>query len=285
MRVVLVYNSTSGGAYTLRRLKPLLRQYGVVPDYSFKVSELHSKKLAELLRSGVTVMCIGGDGTLNATARRVIGTKSTLFPLPGGTFNHFVRDLGMAPTIEDNLAALKTAKTVRIDVGFVNDELFLNNSNLGMYPFSIVERKRTKKLFGKWPAAILSAIDQLVRFRMHRLRIDGAQVRSPFMFVGNNIFDIKASLIPQRSKLTDGVLTVIAASTPTRRSLLKALLSIARGDVSKNPDVSVEHRESIEIFSHRPELVVSYDGEAKKLSTPLRYSVKPKSLKVLVVTP
>lgn len=285
MKVVLIYNSASGGAYTLRRLKPLLRHYGIMIDYSFTLNQLNSKKLAELIKYGVTVAAVGGDGTLNAVARRLVGTKSTLLPLPGGTFNHFVRDLGMSPTIEDILRRIDHAKVKRVDVGYVNDELFLNNSNLGLYPFSIVERQRVKKLLGKWPAAVLSAIDQLVRFRMHRLTIDGSIIHSPFVFIGNNRFDITASLLPQRTKLNEATLSMIVAATPSRARLLKAIFSIARGDVSKNPDVTVETRPFVEIYSHRSEITVSYDGEVKRLKTPLTYRTQPKALRVLTVRP
>src|SRR5690606_9652045 len=118
---------------------------------------------------------------------------------PGGTFNHFVRDLGMHPTVEENIASLESARIEKIDVGYVNDELFLNNSNLGLYPFSLIERKTTKRLIGKYAAATLSALDQLMLFRRHSLNIDGEVIKSPFVFIGNNVYDIQNSLVPERS--------------------------------------------------------------------------------------
>lgn len=285
MKVVLVYNRSSGGEYGLRSIKSLLKKHGVTVSYSFTVNQLGSKKLHDLVKAGVTVMAIGGDGTLNAVARKLVGTKSVLLPNPGGTFNHFVRDLGMLPNLEENLAHLTHAKTQKIDVGYVNGELFLNNSNIGLYPFSLVERKQTKKILGKWPAALLSMFDQLAIFRRHKLSIDGSVTHSPFVFVGNNVFDIESSLIPARSRLNEGLLTVMISSSRSRISFFRAVIAVVSGDVSNRNDFSVETRKSLEIYSHRHQLLVSFDGEVKKLHTPLKYVIKPKSLKVMTVTP
>lgn len=285
MKVVLIYNQKSGGEYTLQSLKRMLKRYDVAVDYSFTVKQLGSRKLKGLIAKGVIIMAVGGDGTLNSVARLVVGTKSRLLPMPGGTFNHFVRDLGMSVQMEENLAALKSAKTIKIDVAEVNGEVFLNNSNLGLYPFSLIERKKAKKLIGKWPAAVLSAFDQIVSFRRHKLKIDGETLHSPFVFVGNNIYDTSSSLIPQRSNLTDGALTTMVASSSSRLALARAVFAVLRGDVSHRDDFVVQQRTELSIYSHKPRLLVSLDGEVKTLETPLHYRIRPKVLKIIVVKP
>lgn len=281
MKVVLIYNSKSGGQFGLRQLRALLKSYDVGISYSFNTKQLSSQKLASLIKRGVVVAVVGGDGTINSVARLVRGTKSTLLPLPGGTFNHFVRDAGLPPTVEEALSMLPRMRERLVDVGFVNDELFLNNSNLGLYPFSLIERKNTKKLIGKWAAALLSAIDQLSIFRRHRLIIDGKKVRSPFVFIGNNVYDIKSSLIPQRTSLSRGTLTVMIATSNSRLSLMKAVLAVIRGDVSRRDDFSFEKRKDIEIYSPHSSIPVSFDGEVRRLTPPLVYSIEAKSLRIL----
>lgn len=283
MKVVLIYNPSSGGQYALRSLKRLFKEHDVRIDYSFTVKQLGSNKLASLIARGSTIAVVGGDGTLNSAARRIVGTKSVLLPLPGGTFNHFIRDLGMPADIEAVLGSLSRAKQKRIDVAYVNDELFLNNSNLGLYPFSLIERKSIKKVAGKWIAAVLSAFDQLTAFRRHALVIDGKKVRSPFVFVGNSVYDIERAIIPQRSNLTKGVLTVMVATSKTRRQLIAAVMAVLRGNAATRKDFTVSTRKDMTIYSHRSSLPVSFDGEVKRLKPPLVYTVRPKSLNVLVV--
>ena len=283
MKVVVIYNPASGSGYTLRKIKELLRQQNITVDYSFTIKQLTSQKLTSLIRRGVTVAVVGGDGSLNSVARLLVGSKSVLFPLPGGTFNHFIRDLGMPPTVEESINAFDTARVVSIDVAYVNDELFLNNSNLGLYPFSLIERKTAKKFLGKYTAAALSIFDQLSLFRRHILVIDGEKIKSPFVFVGNNNYDIQQSLIPRRTSIDGGILTVMIASSASRRALIRAIFSVLKGSVSHREDFSINRREELTIYSSRATIPVSYDGEVKQLAPPLRYTIKQKCLKVLTV--
>ncbi len=283
MQVVLIYNNASGGRYTLSRMRKLCRANGITISYSFTVKQLGSPKLAQLIKRGVTVMAVGGDGTMNGVARLVVSTPSRILPLPGGTLNHFVRDLGMDGSVEDLVGRIKDAKEQTIDVGYVNDELFLNNSSLGLYPFSLLDRKRNSKFYTKWVAAAYAAMRQLVVFRRLRLIIDGNKVRSPFVFVGNNIYDITASLLPQRNKLNAGTLTVMLATSRSRLRLIRAGFDVIRGKVSHRDDFVLTNRKTLDIYAHASNLPVSFDGEVKHLSSPFYFRSLPRSLHVLVI--
>ncbi|MBC7512694.1 hypothetical protein H7142_03490 [Candidatus Saccharibacteria bacterium] len=282
MKVVVVYNPASGSGYTLRKIKELFRQQNISVDYSFTIKQLSSQKLTSLIKRGVTVAVVGGDGSLNSVARLLVGSKSVLFPLPGGTFNHFIRDLGMPPTVEESINAFDTARVISVDVAYVNDELFLNNSNLGLYPFSLIERKTTKKFLGKYTAAALSIFDQLSLFRRHIIVIDGEKIKSPFVFVGNNNYDIQQSLIPRRTSIDGGILTVMIASSASRRALIRAIFSVLKGSVAHLEDFSMSRRKELTIYSSRATIPVSYDGEVKRLASPLTYRINQKCLKVLI---
>ena len=55
--------------------------------------------LASAIREGLdeerVIVACGGDGTVNAVAQHLAGTDGVLGVLPGGTLNHFARDLGV----------------------------------------------------------------------------------------------------------------------------------------------------------------------------------------------
>jgi len=283
MRVVLIHNSASGGRYTLTKLRRLCRKNDITISYSFTVRQLGSPKLAKLAKQGVTVMAVGGDGTMNSVARLLVGTPSYLLPLPGGTLNHFVRDLGMTGSVEELIGHIEKAERNVIDVAYVNDELFLNNSSLGLYPFSLLDRKSNSKRVIKWVVAAYASVRQLVTFRRHRLIIDGRKLRSPFVFIGNNLYDITSSLMPQRKTLNEGMLTVMIATSRSRWHLVRAGFNIARGRVAHLDDFSLDSRKSVEIYTHATALPVSYDGEVKYLSPPFLYRIQSSCLKVLVI--
>lgn len=283
MKVVLIYNHASGGRYTLARLRRMCRDSDITISYSFTVKQLGSPKLAELVRRGNIIMAVGGDGTMNSVARLVVNSRSTILPLPGGTLNNFVRDLKMDGSVEELIARARDSKEQIIDVGYVNDELFLNNSSLGLYPYTLLDRKRTSKVLTKWVAATYAAIRQLVVFRRHRLLIDGKKLRSPFVFIGNNNYDIAASLLPQRKKLTGGLLTVMVATSRSRWHLIRAGFNLVRGKVSHLDDFSLTKRKTIDIYTRTAELPVSYDGEVKMLPSPFFYRSERQCLRVLVI--
>lgn len=281
MKIVLIYNPKSGSAVGLAELRRICQRTGIVIDYSFTISQLGSKKLATLIKAGVTVAAVGGDGTLNSVAARLVGSPSCLLPLPGGTLNHFAVDIGLPDTIEKSLSAALKTKVRQVDVGFVNDQIFLNNASLGLYPLSLQERKKTQSLIGKWPSALRAAFIQLVRFRRYRLLVDGVQVRSPFIFVGNNRYHFKLSRIPKRRSLTTGKLGIMIALTNSRLKLLKIAATGAQG---KSPDVNEFRAYSssqLRIDSHHAQLAVSFDGEVRKLDTPLIFRSAPASLNIL----
>ncbi|MGB3945257.1 MAG: hypothetical protein WBK76_00245 [Candidatus Saccharimonadales bacterium] len=102
------------------------------------------------------------------------------------------------------------------------------------------------------------------------------------MFVGNNIYDIQKSLIPERVSFNKGILTVMIATSSSRRALVRAIFDVLRGDVSHRDDFVLSQATSLTIESRRTRLPVSFDGEVRHLSTPLRYRSMPKSLNVLI---
>src|SRR5437667_11279034 len=75
----------------------------------------------------------GGDGSLAAVAEVALERDVPFVCVPFGTRNHFARDLGLDR--DDPIGALDAfdGSGRRIDVGRVNDRLFLNNVSLGLY--------------------------------------------------------------------------------------------------------------------------------------------------------
>ena len=84
----------------------------------------------------------GGDGTINAVAAAVIDSNKTLGILPLGTMNHLAKDLGLPLDVEGAVKTIIEGEVVHIDVGKVNDHIFLNNSSLGLYPNIVREREK-----------------------------------------------------------------------------------------------------------------------------------------------
>ena len=104
-------------------------------------------------------MAGGGDGTVNTVASAVIDTDKTFGVLPLGTLNHFAKDLHIPLDLEAAARTIIAGHTTQVDVGEVNDEIFLNNSSLGLYPRLVQKRKKKQRLGSrKWAAFFWAAI-------------------------------------------------------------------------------------------------------------------------------
>src|SRR6266496_3487397 len=78
------------------------------------------------------LVAAGGDGTVNAVVQHLVA-RGTLAVLPGGTLNHFARDLGVRNP-ERALEALERGEPRPVDLGRVDGKVFVNGVGLGLYP-------------------------------------------------------------------------------------------------------------------------------------------------------
>src|SRR5690348_16338233 len=80
----------------------------------------------------------GGDGTISAAASALAGTETRLGILPLGTLNHFARDLDIPTDLDEAAKLIAAGKDRRVDIGEMNDRVFINNSAIGLYPLMVV---------------------------------------------------------------------------------------------------------------------------------------------------
>jgi YegS/Rv2252/BmrU family lipid kinase len=233
-----------------------------------------------------TVVAGGGDGTLNSVAEAIIGSDKTLGVLPLGTMNHFAKDLGIPLDLEGAVGTIAAGHAVRVDVGEVNGRIFLNNSSLGLYPRIIRERERQQRLgWGKWPAYVWAALAVLRRypFLEIRLTVDGRELtgRTPFVFVGNNEYEMDRLTIGSRACLDRGRLSIYAASHTGRLGLFRLALRALLGGLRRDRDLLALAATDFQVGTRRRRLRVALDGEVTVMEPPLHYRVRPGALRVL----
>jgi diacylglycerol kinase family enzyme len=234
------------------------------------------------------VVAAGGDGTVSSVAAGVIGTSAVLGVVPIGTLNHFARDLHIPVDIDRSVATIVARHIGRVDVGEVNDHVFINNSSIGVYP-SIVEVRDELKRQGvhKWPATALATFRVLRQHRGTRVTIEigGRQTvwRTPFVLVGNNEYAVEGIRLGERRRLDQGRLSVYAAPRVRARELpqllMKALLGRARHsgefEMVSAPELRVTRAGARRIR-------VALDGEVARMTLPLHYRSRPGALRVIL---
>jgi len=254
----------------------------VITDETMDVHQLAQDAVE---RGSRMVVGGGGDGTLSSVAAALIGTDVMMGVLPLGTLNHFARDLGIPPDLEEAIRTLTDGEPMLVDIGEINDQIFLNNSGLGLYPSIVLLREmKQREGVGKWPAAIWAAMKALSRYERLAIRVsvDDQQVlrRTPVVFVGNNEYQLDGVRIPSRDSLDDGMLCVYIPHVQGRFRLIWFTLRALLGRPSDGFDAFLTTECWIE--TRQRLLRISLDGEVTKVAPPLHYRIRPRALRVMV---
>lgn len=231
----------------------------------------------------------GGDGTINAVASVLLDTDRTLGVLPLGTLNHFAKDLKIPLDIESAARVCLEGREAKVDVGEVNGSVFLNNSSLGLYPSIVRHREKQQEQLGrgKWPAFIWATLTMLKRYPFLNVRLSTDEQtlirRTPFVFIGNNEYEMESFNIGARSCIDAGHLSLYVAHRTGRLGLLRLAWRALFGGLRDEQDFDAMCSTEIWIeTSHKQRLRVATDGEVTVMKTPLHYRVRPGALRVLV---
>ena len=229
----------------------------------------------------------GGDGTVSAVAAEIIGTGKTLGVLPLGTLNHFAKDLQISLDIEEAVRVISENYTQKVDVGEINGRIFINNSSIGLYPNIVRQREQHQKSgYGKWFALARATIETLRRYRsLHvKLKIESKEIvrRSPFVFVGNNEYEMEIFNVGSRKCLDAGKLSLYLLHRTGKFGLLSLGLRTLFGRLRQAKDFEAFCVEEIKIETRRKRLLVAFDGEVEKINAPLCYRIRPQALRVIV---
>jgi diacylglycerol kinase family enzyme len=285
-RITVIANRDAGGSRPAGEIEGVLRGRGI----EAVVREVPAGKIREtaeqLAREEPVVGVAGGDGTVNSVASGVIGTDAALAVLPLGTLNHFAQDIGVGEGLEAAADAIAGANIRTVDVGEVNDRIFLNNSSIGLYPMAVRERERRQSRgIGKWPAMAMSLAGSIRRYHLLdlELELEGARrrCRTPVILVSNNRYEIGLPEPVRRTRLDAGELCLYAAHDPGRGRLLLLGVAAAMGRLDHQPEVDVECLAELTVHAHVPLLPVALDGEPYDLRPPLHYRVLPQALRVV----
>ena len=282
-------SGTSSKEEVRERLAELFQQNGIEARISIA---RHGQSLVELARRAVngdaaTIVAGGGDGTINAVASTLVDTDKTLGVLPLGTLNHFAKNLKIPLDLEGAARTIIANHTVQVDVGEVNGQIFLNNSSLGLYPSLVHKREQRQRLgYGKWPAFIWAAFSVMRRYPFLdvRLNADGKEFssRTPFVFVGNNKYEMESFNIGTRARLDAGQLSLYFSHRTRRLGLVRLGLRALLGRVEKAEEFVAMCTTEVSIETRRRSIRVATDGEVTMMRPPLRYRVRPAALRVIV---
>ena len=291
VKIEVIVNSHSGPGHEPGledRLANAFAAAGADARISMAANGAEISQLAQAAAQGDAdvVVAGGGDGTVNSIASAIIDTNKTLAVLPFGTMNHFAKDLLIPLDFDGAVQTILAGNVTRVDVGTVNDHIFINNSSLGLYPSIVREREKHQKLgWGKWPAFIWAAFGVLRRYPFLDIKIgvDGNEQRSrtPFIFIGNNEYEMETLNIGHRACLDKGQLSLYITNRVSRLDLIRLAFHALFGGLSQEKDFTAMCTPEVRIDSKHHRLRVALDGEVTVMTPPLYYRTRPAALRVL----
>src|SRR5580693_3239237 len=220
----------------------------------------------------------GGDGTQALIAGVAAEHGIPFIVIAAGTRNHFALDLGLD---RDNpaacLDALSDGVELRVDLGVIGGQIFVNNVSFGAYA-EIVQTPayRADKL-----QTTLNMLPDLLQghrgipFAAH---VDGVEIEAPqALLVANNPYgtgDIAG--LGRRARLDRGVLGVVGIRVTSAGQAVDLL----RGEHAAG--LSVLNAKKVEITADTPQVPIGIDGEAVLMLTPVECTIRPAALRVRV---
>lgn len=238
---------------------------------------------------GGVVVAAGGDGTINAVAQATLGSGCAFGVLPQGTFNYFSRTHGIPRDTAEALQVLLTEQPRAVQVGLVNDRVFLVNASMGLYAELLEERETYKARYGRsrWIAFFAGLLTVMRgRHRHWNLRMawrgQEKDIRTPTLFVGNNPLQLLQVGIEHADAPEQGQLAAIALKPVGVLAMPELLVRGAMGKLGRADQVLSFPFESMTVKAGRlraPRRVkVATDGEIAWTDMPLLFRVSPEPL-------
>jgi diacylglycerol kinase family enzyme len=290
--VAVILNAAAGthGPEDLKqRIGGLFRAAGLDAQVDMAATGSAIPELARraLARGCGIIVAGGGDGTVSAVANVIVGADVTLGVLPLGTLNHFAKDLHIPLDLETAAQNIVRGQMKKVDVGRLNDRIFINNSSLGLYPAIVKKRVAEQRLgHGKWAAFVWAATTVLRRHAVFgvRLSIDGTEIRrrTALVFVGNNEYEVRGLHLGTRARLDRGRLFIGITHGSGRHGLLRICLNAVLGGRATSPELELMTARELVIETRRQRVELALDGEVVRMKTPLHYRTSPGALPVIV---
>ena len=247
-----------------------------------QLADTAERMVAEARAAGGIIVAAGGDGTINTVAHKALGSGCPFGVLPQGTFNYFGRTHHIPEDLAEAVRALLDARIEPVQIGMVNERIFLVNASIGLYPTMLEEREHDKRQYGRSRiVAFYSALKTILSAHRH-LRIElelNGQVRklhTTTLFVGNNQLQMQQlGCEPLSDAMEAGELAAIAPKPMGRWGLLGLLVRGLFGRLGDADDLVrfSFRRLTVRRVLGRGAIKVATDGEVCRLKPPLQFQV------------
>lgn len=228
------------------------------------------------------VTAIGGDGTINEVISGIAkgGSQIPIAIISAGTVNDFANYLNLPTSVNEFCEMIKNFRLKKIDVGSINDKIFMNVVAGGIATdIGYNVSKEMKAIFGK-AAYYVEGIKEIPKqlFSPFKLRIESEEFTGTdeyllFMVMNSQSVGGYKQAAPLAS-VSDGQLDVLLLKKVELAQITDLVFKIFSGDHINHPAVTYFQTKHIKILPEDDSNIsVDFDGEY--------YGVLPADIKIL----
>lgn len=227
-------------------------------------------------------VAVGGDGTISVVAQKLINTEKILAVFPAGSGNGFSNENHFNRNISVLLEKLNQKKFREIDTFMVNNNFSINVSGTGFDGKVVKEFEKTNRGFKNYIKVSIKTFFNYKPIKIKFLQENYKQYNGKYLMLNianTRQFGNNAYIAPMASKSDGLVDLVLVKKFPLTYSPFFAFRMFTKrlkddDYVTYLPVSEIEFKVSTKTWH--------IDGEFKKIKSPIKIKVLPKSLRILV---
>ncbi len=286
-KIRFIINPKSGTRKN-KNIEKLISKHLDSKKYDYEIIFTKSANHATLLSQQAVllnydlVVAVGGDGTINETAKSLVDSDTILGIIPIGSGNGYSRHLKIPQQIDKAILSIFNSECKLVDTLRINNEFFLAVAGIG-FDAHIAKIFANSKKRGFWSYAKL-VISEFFKYKSEKyeLFVDGKQMlKEAFLLsfakssqYGNNI------IIAPKAKLDDGYFNLAILKHPPLYAILDIFFKLKNGCIHKSK--YYETYPCKEVIIKKKDIKAHVDGEPLYFCDFAQIKIYPKSLKVLM---
>lgn len=289
-KILFIVNPISGTS-DKKHIIELIPKYLAEQRFEWTIHQTeHKGHAAEFADAAVSegvdvVVAVGGDGTVNEVARRLVHTDTALGIIPCGSGNGLARHLYIPMNPDGALSILSDCHIEQLDYGMIDQEPFFCTCGVGFDAF-ISDRFAKAGRRG-----LLTYIENTLKEGLsykpdtYEITIDGErQVYKAFLIAcanasqyGNNVY------IAPNASMSDGLMDVTLMEPFTVLEAPQIAIQLFNKTITSNSRIRTFRCQHLHIKRSAPG-VIHFDGDPKQAGEELDVRLIPQGIRMVVNT-
>jgi diacylglycerol kinase (ATP) len=253
---------------------------------NFSITEYvgHAAEIAEqaTAKNFDVVVAVGGDGTINEIASKVMQQNKILGILPFGSGNGLSRFLRIPMNTIKAIQVINRFHVMQMDTATFNDKCYFNMAGIGFdaHISSIFASNKSRGLSGY----VKLGLKEMLNYKpeTYIISVDGVSyTRTAFVVsVANSSQYGNNAYISPEASVTDGLLDVCIVKSFPLINIPRLAYVMLRGTTHKSSMVEIIKGKSIHISRPRA-AAIHIDGEPYTMGKEIAISIVPLSLNII----